>query len=122
MTNPCSRTTIGPLSPVSSYSIVPADSSISGMCSPFLCSCANRCARHGLLYVVVWLPGLACPLASPTCFLGTEQGSQVLIPVAPETAAEGQTSSQGALFVFSPIVSYRSYCKGKMILCANEEV
>jgi hypothetical protein len=67
--------------------------------------------------VSVWLPGPACPLASPTCFLGTEEGSQVLIPVVAVSAAEGQISSQGTLSFAA-----RSYCKGKMILCANEEV
>jgi hypothetical protein len=86
------------------------------MCKPL---CASGLALRGR--VSVWLPELACPLASPTCFLGTEEGSQVLIPEEAVSAAESQTSSQGALFVFGPIVSSRSYCKGKMILCANEE-
>ncbi len=73
--------------------------------------CASWLALRGRVFV--WLPGLACPLASPTCLLGAEEGSQVLIPVADVSAAEGQTSPQGALFVFSPIVFSRSYCKGR---------
>jgi hypothetical protein len=64
--------------------------------------CASVLALRGR--VSVWLPGPACPLACPTCFLGTEEGSQVLIPVEAVSAAEGQISSQGALFVFGSIV------------------
>src|SRR6266567_2983501 len=67
-------------------------------------------------------PRACLSIGFPDFFLGTEEGSQVLIPVAAVSAATGQISSQGALFVCGPIVSYRSYCKRKLILCANEEV
>src|SRR5258707_622113 len=38
MASPCSRTTMGPLSPVSSYSMVPADSSMVCILLSFLCA------------------------------------------------------------------------------------
>jgi hypothetical protein len=120
MTNPYSRTTIGPLLPVSSYSIVPADSAISGMRSPLLSPCTNRSARQCLLSVVVCLCG--------------SQGLLVhwlVRPVFWEQRKAARFSSlwrlSQPLKVRSPLkvlfsFSARSYCKRKMILCANEEV
>jgi hypothetical protein len=44
-------------------------------------------------------------LASPACFLATEEGSQVLLPVVAVSAAEYENASQASLFFFGLIFS-----------------
>src|SRR6266849_10011315 len=112
MTNPCNRTTIGPLPPVSSYSIIPADSSISCMLSPLFSSffrpdrilrqrqsfvqraCVRPSVTNGEKRVAVDLLLLAIPL----CKLNSCQAERIRQQYRSESYPLSSTNGLGWLY------------------------